>query len=82
MPTTDPAKNVEYVKRSQAKKKETVGKDTHDKINADAEQRHRDKLKVKIGEDKYKGQQADYMNPYRAKQIQLKKRYYKKTENH
>ena len=37
MPTTDPAKNV------QAKKKETLGNDAYNKINAVAERRHRDK---------------------------------------
>jgi hypothetical protein len=68
MPTTDPAKNVGYAKRAQAKKKEAVGKDTYNRINADAEQRHRDKVKAKIGEDEYKRQQADYMKAYRAKQ--------------
>ena len=47
MPTTDPAKNVEYVKRAQAKKKETVGKDAYNKINADAEQRTGTKQKQK-----------------------------------
>jgi hypothetical protein len=73
MPTTDPAKNVEYVKRSQAKKKETFGDKEYNRIDADAEQRHRDKLKAKIGEDEYKTQQADYMKAYRAKQRQLKK---------
>jgi len=73
MPTTDPAKNVEYVKKSQAKKKETLGTVEYNKINANAEQRHRDKLKTKIGEDEYKKQQADYMKAYRAKQRQLKK---------
>ena len=69
MPTTDPAKNLEYVKKSQAKKKETLGIKEYNKINADVEQKHRDKLKAKIGEDEYKRSQADY----RAKQRQLKK---------
>jgi hypothetical protein len=73
MPTTDPAKNVEYAKKSQAKKKETIGKDAYNKINADAKQRHRDKLKAKIGEDENKRQLAEYMKAYRAKQRQLKK---------
>ncbi len=73
MPTTDPAKNVEYVKGSQAKKKETLGEKEYNRINADAEQRHRDKLKAKIGENECKRQQADYMKAYRAKQRQLKK---------
>ena len=73
MPTTDPAKNLEYVKKSQAKKKETLGIKEYNRINADVEQKHRDKLKAKIGEDEYKRQQADYMKAYRAKQRQLKK---------
>ena len=73
MPTIDPVKNVEYVKRSQAKKKEALGEVEYNKINANAEQRHRDKLKTKIGEEEYKKQQAEYMKAYRAKQRQLKK---------
>jgi hypothetical protein len=54
MPTTDPVKNLEYVKKSQAKKKETLGADAYNKINADIEQKHRDKLKAKVGIDKHK----------------------------
>ena len=73
MPTTDPQKNVEYVKRSQAKKKEALGAAEYNKINAEVEQRHRNKLKNKIGEEEYKKQQAEYMKAYRAKQRQLKK---------
>ena len=73
MPTIDPSKNVEYVKRSQAKKKDALGAVEYNKINANAEQRHRDKLKTKIGEDQYKKQQVEYMKAYRAKQRQLKK---------
>jgi hypothetical protein len=55
-----------------AKKKETVGKDAYNKINADADQRQRDKLKAKIGEDEYKRKQEEYMKAHRAKQRQLK----------
>ena len=73
MPTTDPIKNVEYVKKSQAKKKEALGVVEYNKINANAEQRHRNKLKSEIGEEEYKKQQAEYMKAYRAKQRQLKK---------
>jgi hypothetical protein len=73
MPTTDPSKNLEYVKKSQAKKKETLGVKECDRINAYVEQKHRDKFKAKIGEDEYKRQQADYMKAYRAKKRQLKK---------
>ncbi len=42
-------------------------------VNADVEQRYRDKLKAKIGTDEYKRQQADYRKGYRAKQRPLKK---------
>ena len=66
MPTTDPIKNLEYVKKSQMKKKETLGADAYNKINADIEQKHRDKLKASIGIDEYKKQQAEYMKQYRA----------------
>ena len=33
MPTIDPEKNPEYVKKSQMKKKETLGADAYNKIN-------------------------------------------------
>ena len=72
MPTTDPIKNLEYVKKSQAKKKETLGADAYNKINADIEQKHRDKLKATIGADEYKKQQAEYMRQYRATKKALK----------
>ena len=72
MPTTDPAKNLEYVKKAQAKKKEALGIVEYNKINAKTEQKHRDKLKADIGEQEYKKQQAEYMRKYRANQKQLK----------
>jgi|688.fasta_scaffold886240_1 hypothetical protein len=67
MPTTDPLKNLDYVKKSQMKKKETLGADAYNKINADNEQKHRDKLKATMGIDEYKKQQAEYMKLYRQK---------------
>jgi tRNA nucleotidyltransferase (CCA-adding enzyme) len=73
MPTIDPVKNLEYVKKSQSKKKETLGAEAYNKIMADVEQKHRDKLKAKIGQDEYKRHQAKYMKAYRAKQRELKK---------
>ena len=54
MPTKDKEKNLEYVKKSQAKKKVALGVEKYNKINADTEQKHRDKLKTKIGETEYK----------------------------
>ena len=73
MPTTDPKKNLEYVKKSQARKKDVLGLTEYNKINADTEQKHRDKLKATMGIDEYKRQQAEYMKEYRAKQRELKK---------
>ena len=40
MPTTDPIKNLEYVKKSQMKKKETLGAEAYNKINADIEHKN------------------------------------------
>ena len=72
MPTIDKDKNLEYVQKSQAKKKEALGIVGYNKINADIEKRHRDKLKSTIGIDEYKKQQAEYMKQYRKKQKELK----------
>ncbi len=47
---------------------------------ADVEQKHRDKLKAKIGQDEYKRHQAKYMKAYRAKQ-RIKKEYWKESES-
>ena len=59
MPTTDPIKNLEYVKKSQMKKKETLGAESYNDMNADIEQKHRDKLTATMGIDEYQKQQAD-----------------------
>ncbi len=66
MTTTDPIKKLEYVKKSQMKKKEILGAEAYNKINADAEQKQRDKLKSAIAIDEFKKQQAEYMKQYRA----------------
>ena len=73
MVTKDPKKNLEYVKKSQARKKDVLGLTEYNKINADTEQKHRDKLKATMGIDEYKRQQAEYMKVYRAKQRELKR---------
>ncbi len=49
MPTTDPEKNLKYVKKSQATRKTKLGGEEYNRINAEAEQRQRDKLKSKLG---------------------------------
>ena len=81
MPTRDPEKNLEYVKKSQAKKKNVLGLTEYNKINADTEQKHRDKLKATMGIDEYKRQQAEYMKEYRAKQRELKRGIDKKQKS-
>ncbi len=64
MLTLDPVKKLEYVKKSQAKKKEELGAGAYNKINADVEQKDKNKLKATMGE--YKREQAEYMKQYRA----------------
>ena len=81
MPTRDPEKNLEYVKKSQARKKNVLGLTEYNKINADTEQKHRDKLKATMGIDEYKRQQAEYMKVYRAKQRELKKNIEEKQKS-
>ena len=73
MPTRDPIKNLAYVKKSQAKKKEVIGLTEYNRINAETEQKHRDKLKTTMGLDEYKKQQAEYMKEYRAKKRAMKR---------
>ncbi len=70
MPTTDPIQNLEYVKKSQMKKKETLGADAQNKINAAIEQKHRDRLKAT----------AEYTRQYRATKKTLKL-HVKKKQN-
>jgi len=80
MPTKDPQKNLEYVKKSQARKKEALGLTEYNRITAETEQKHRDKVKATMGIDEYKKQQAEYMKEYRAKQRELKRGIDKKQK--
>jgi hypothetical protein len=66
MPTTDPIKNLLYVKKSQALKKEMIGIDAFKEIHAGEQQKYRDNLRKEKGEEAYKRQQAEYMKAYRA----------------
>jgi hypothetical protein len=65
MPTTDPIKNLLYVKKSQALKKEMIGIDAFKEIHAGEQQKYRDNLRKEKGEEAYKKQQAEYMKAYR-----------------
>ena len=66
MPTTDPVKNLIYVKKSQALKKQIIGVDAFKEIHAGEQQKYRDNLRKEKGEEAYKKQQAEYMKAYRA----------------
>lgn len=66
MPTTDPAKNLMYVQKSQALKKQIIGIDAFKEIHAGEQQKYRDNLRKEKGEEAYKRQQAEYMKSYRA----------------
>ena len=66
MPTTDLAKNLMYVKKSQALKKQIIGIDAFKEIHAGEQQKYRDNLRKEKGEEAYKKQQAEYMKAYRA----------------
>ncbi len=51
-----PVKNLEYVKKSQAKKKEELGAEAYNKINANVEkneQNHGNAFKATIGEAEF-----------------------------
>jgi hypothetical protein len=65
MPSTDPIKNLMYVKKSQALKKEMIGIDAFKEIHAAEQQKYRDNLRKEKGNDEYKKQQAEYMKAYR-----------------
>jgi CHAT domain-containing protein len=65
MPTTDPIKNLMYVKKSQALKKEMIGIDAFKEIHAGEQQKYRDNLRKEKGDEAYRKQQAEYMKAYR-----------------
>ncbi len=54
-------------------RKKKLGIKEYNKINADTEQRHRDKLKTSLEEEEYKKQQAEYHKEYRAKNKTIKR---------
>ena len=80
MPTKDPVKNLEYVKKSQQKRKEAIGIETFREIHSGVQSKYRDNLKQASGLEQYKKQQAEYMKEYRAKQRQLKEAVLKKEK--
>jgi len=71
MPTKDPVKNLEYVKKSQQRKKEAIGVEAFKENHSSVQAKYRENLKAN-GLEEYKKQQAEYMKQYRAKQRQIK----------
>lgn len=75
MPTRDPVKNREYVARHRAmmKAKEET-KLEYNKLNKSYIEKFNEKLKAKLGKEKYNDEKAEYMRQYRAKQKQAKQK--------
>ena len=79
MPTKDPVKNRQYVKKSQEKRKASVGKEQFNKEHTAAQMKHREKVKSQDIE-KFRKEQADYMRDY-MKQRRLREKQEKKKGN-
>lgn len=75
MPTRDPEKNREYVAKHRAmmKAKEET-KLEYNKLNKSYIEKFNEKLKAKLGKEKYNDEKAEYMRQYRAKQKQAKQK--------
>jgi hypothetical protein len=72
MPTTDPIKNLRFVKESQARKKEQIGVKEFNQIHSQEQSKYRDNLRLKQGEEEYKKKNAEYMKAYRLAKKALK----------
>ena len=64
MPTTNPEKNREYVKKSQEKRKASVGVEQFNKDHTAAQMKYKDKVKSQ-DINKFRKEQADYMKEYK-----------------
>ena len=72
MPTTNPIKNAEYVKKSKDLKKREIGINDFNRIHAEEQSKHRNKLRQELGEEEYKRIQAEKMRAYRQSKKQSK----------
>lgn len=72
MPTTDPIKNLRFVKESQARKKEQIGIEEFNKIHSQEQSKYRENLRIKQGEEEYKKKNAENMRAYRLAKKALK----------
>ena len=76
MPTTIAEKNREYVKKSQEKRKASVGVEQFNKDHTAAQMKYKEKVKSQ-DIDKFRKEQADYMKEY-MKQRRLREKQEKK----
>jgi hypothetical protein len=79
MPTTNPEKNREYVKKSQERRKAEVGVAQFNKEHTAAQMKHKEKVKSQDIE-KFRKEQSDYMRAY-MKQRRLREKQEKKQAN-
>ena len=78
MGTKDPVKNREYMKKSQEKRKASVGVEQFNKDHTAAQMKHKEKVKSQ-DINKFRKEQADYMKEY-MKQRRLKEKEEKKKK--
>ena len=74
MPTNDPIKNREFVKKSQQKKKEQIGIEEFNRIHNEKQTIYRQNLINQKGIDIVRKEKAEYMRQYRLKQKQEKEK--------
>ena len=79
MPTTNRERNREYVKKSQEKRKASVGVEQFNKDHTAAQMKHKEKVKSQDIE-KFRKEQADYMKEY-MKQRRLREKEERKRAN-
>jgi hypothetical protein len=81
MPTNDPIKNREFVKKSQAKKKALIGADEFNRIHNEKQAIYRQNLINQKGIEQVRREKAEYMKAYRLKKKQEKKQKNDEEEN-
>ena len=74
MPTNDPIKNREFVKKSQQKKKEKIGIEEFNRIHNEKQTIYRQNLINQKGIEQVRREKAEYMRQYRLKQKQEKEK--------
>ena len=80
MPTRDPAKNREYVKKSKDRKKQAIGVEEFNKIHAEEQQQYLNRLKAEQGLDKFKEDKANYMREFMRKKREKEREAQKKKQ--